>query len=50
MKDLRSFVNKVNVERCCDEALDLLRKLLDPDKQTRITASEALSHPYFQGI
>ena len=30
----------------CDDARDLLRRLLDPDPAARITAGEALRHPY----
>ncbi|EDO33825.1 predicted protein [Nematostella vectensis] len=39
--------------RCCwavpDSAYDLLERCLDLNPSTRITASEALSHPFFQG-
>lgn len=33
-----------------DEAYDLLDKLLDLNPATRITAKEALQHPFFKGI
>ena len=31
-----------------DELLDLLNRLLDLDPQTRITAQDALDHPWFR--
>lgn len=31
------------------ETLDLLKKLLDVNKETRISAKSALLHPYFDG-
>ena len=34
----------------CPEGLDLLTKLLDVNPSLRITAQEALQHPFFQGI
>lgn len=32
------------------EALDLLSKLLEYDPNKRLSAEEALNHPFFQGI
>eukprot|EP00826_Nyctotherus_ovalis_P029609 TRINITY_DN2344_c0_g2_i1.p1 TRINITY_DN2344_c0_g2~~TRINITY_DN2344_c0_g2_i1.p1 ORF type:complete len:451 (+),score=103.28 TRINITY_DN2344_c0_g2_i1:187-1539(+) len=34
-------------EQVSEEAKDLLKKMLDPDYKTRITAAEALKHPWF---
>lgn len=33
-----------------DDALDLLSKLLRFDKEERLTAKEALAHPYFEPV
>lgn len=44
------FINGDNKHLCSNEALDLLRKMLIYDHGARITAREALSHPYFRGI
>ena len=44
------FVNEENKHLCSNEALDLLRKMLVYDHGERITAREALDHPYFNGI
>ena len=42
-----SFVNKENQDLCSPEALDLLDSMLVYDYNERITAREALHHPYF---
>lgn len=42
------FVNEQNRARISEEALDLLEKMLRVDHTKRITAKEALNHPYFQ--
>lgn len=34
-------------EKVSEEAKDLLKRMLDPDHKTRITAAEALKHPWF---
>ncbi len=35
---------------CSDDALDLVDKLLQYDHQRRLTAAEAMAHPYFEPI
>ena len=47
-KPLSSFINDHNRSRISEEALDLLDKMLKVDHTQRITAKEALAHPYFQ--
>lgn len=44
------FINEENKHLCCNEAMDLLRKMLIYDHNERITAREALEHEYFKGI
>jgi calcium-dependent protein kinase len=41
-----TFKHKV-WENISEEGKDLLKKMLDPDHKTRITAAEALRHPWF---
>ncbi|OON22836.1 kinase domain protein, partial [Opisthorchis viverrini] len=41
------FVHPENQHLVCPEALDLLDKLLRYDHQERLTAREAMEHPYF---
>lgn len=49
-KPFSKFVNETN-HRLIDEAgLDLLSQLLKYDHVTRITAQEALKHPYFDRV
>jgi casein kinase II subunit alpha len=35
---------------CCDEALDLLSKMLVYDKNLRINCKDAMAHKYFDPI
>ena len=44
------YINAQNQECCNKDALDLLEKMLDYDKNRRITAKEALNHPYFEQL
>lgn len=46
-KPLVRFINEQNRSRISEEALDLLEKMLKVDHTQRITAKEALRHPYF---
>ena len=39
--DLKEF------ESCSEEVLDLIRKLLEKDPKKRLSANEALEHPWF---
>lgn len=44
------FINKDNKEFCTKEALDLLKRMFIYDHEQRITAHEALKHPFFDSI
>lgn len=46
-KRLERFVNSENQHLVSPEALDFLDKLLRYDHQERLTAREAMDHPYF---
>ena len=43
-----SMVNKDNYETATDEAVDLINKMLVFDHEHRITARDAMKHPYFE--
>jgi len=49
-KPWKSFVEAKNKHLCTDDSLDLLDKLLRFDHQERLTAKEALQHPYFDPV
>jgi len=49
-KKWSAFVTEENKRLCPPEALDLLDKLLVFDHQKRLTAAEAMMHPYFAPI
>lgn len=49
-KKWTSYVTEQNKHLCPPEALDLLDKLLVFDHQKRLTAAEAMAHPYFAPI
>lgn len=49
-KQFKDYINNENSHLCSPEALDLLNKMLIYDHGKRITAREALKHPYFNGI
>ena len=49
-KPLESFVKPTNRDLANPEALDLLEKCLRFDHTERITADEALQHPYFDPV
>ncbi len=49
-KDFSKFVTPENRHVANPEALDLLDKLLRFDHQERLTAREAMSHPYFRHV
>lgn len=44
----KRFVNEQNKHLVSDEFLDLIDKLLRYDHQERLTAKEAMAHPYFE--
>ena len=49
-KSFSQFVNNENSTLANKEAIDLLEKMLVYDPSDRITAKEALKHPYFDRI
>ena len=49
-KGLQSLINDSNRDLATAEALDLLSKLLVIDHQERLTAKQAMAHPYFAGV
>lgn len=44
------FINNNNKMLCCDEAIDLLSKMLVYDKNLRINCKDAMAHAYFDPI
>lgn len=46
-KDFNIFVNDYNKHLATPEAIDLCKKMLKFDPNSRISASEALKHPFF---
>lgn len=46
----KTFINEDNKNLVNDEALDLLSKVLVIDHQDRLTAAEAMAHPYFDPV
>ncbi|KAK8805718.1 hypothetical protein WA158_002374 [Blastocystis sp. Blastoise] len=49
-KPWKTFINRKNKQYTCPEAIDLLDKLLKFDHQSRLTAKEAMAHPYFDPV
>mmetsp|Transcript_8694 Transcript_8694/g.11459 ORF Transcript_8694/g.11459 Transcript_8694/m.11459 type:complete len:403 (-) Transcript_8694:205-1413(-) len=49
-KDWRKLKTAENEDLCCPEGLDLLGRLLRYDPAERLTAKEAMAHPYFDPI
>ena len=49
-KPWKSLVNRKNKDLAVDDALDLIDKCLRYDHQERISAEEALKHPYFDEV
>jgi len=50
IKPWTNFVKNKNKSLAVPEAIDLLDKLLKYDHQERLTAKEAMGHPYFQPV
>lgn len=49
-RDWKSFVNKSCAQLATDDAIDLISKCIRYDHTERITAEEALKHPYFDDV
>jgi len=49
-KNLNSYVTEENASLANDECLDFIEKLLKYDHYERLTAKEAMLHPYFYPI
>ena len=48
--EFKTLITPKNEALCNPDALDLLEKMLTYDKSLRITAKEAIQHPYFKPI
>lgn len=46
-RNLKSYINEENSSLATDEAIDFIEKLIKYDHNERLTAKEAMSHPYF---
>ena len=49
-KPFTKFINTNNSHLCGPDCVDLISKMLEFDHSDRITASEAMEHPYFKPI
>jgi casein kinase II subunit alpha len=49
-KPFTDFITPENKSLCSSEAIDLLKKMLIYDHAERITAREAMQHPYFKDV
>ena len=49
-KGFKRYIKDSNKMLCHPEAMDLLQKLLTYDPEDRLTAVEAMNHPYFNVI
>lgn len=49
-KNFEVYINEDNKDLATKDALDLLNKLLVYDHDKRITAKEALYHPFFDSV
>jgi len=49
-KPLDLFINNVNKHLATSDAIDLLSKLLVVDHNERLSAKEAMAHPYFDPV
>lgn len=49
-KGLDLYINNVNKHLATDDAVDLLSKLLVVDHNERLSAKEAMAHPYFDPV
>jgi len=49
-KSWHQFVNQENQRFVSNESIDFLDKLLRYDHQERLTAKEAMAHPYFEPV
>jgi len=47
-KQWKTFMHRKNRHRCVPEVLDLIDKLLVYDHQERLSAEEAMAHPFFK--
>lgn len=49
-KHWSKYVNNSNEELVCDASFDLMSKMLLIDHTERISAKEAIMHPYFDSV
>lgn len=49
-KDLQKLVNAKNTHLATADAVSLVRSLLQYDPTKRLSAKEAMAHPYFEGL
>ena len=49
-RGIQFYVEKMQKEKYPQDAIDLLSKLMTVDHRKRVTAKEAMNHPFFNGV
>jgi casein kinase II subunit alpha len=49
-KKVQTYIEKLEKGKCPDDAVDLIEKMMTVDHRKRITAADALNHPFFRDL